>query len=171
MSKKVKNATKFWICEKVKDWLIEDPCLGAKALQKKIKEHNKVKINYKRVYAGKVLAERQLFGDWDNNFNNLFRFKELIGKSCPGSLVIIDHYIINGKVRFRRLFFALKPCIEGFLNGCHPYLAIDSTFLTGKYKGQFASATTVDGHNWMYPVCVGVFDSEDNEKFLESWKA
>ena len=162
----MKNATKFWICEKVKDWLIADPCIGAKALQKKLKEHYKVKINYKRVYAGKELATQQLFGDWNNSFDNLFRFKAQIEKSCPGSLVIIDHYTINGKIGFRRLFFALKPCIEGFLNGCRPYLAIDSTFLTGKYKGQFASATAIDGHNWMYPVCVGVFASEDNENWI-----
>jgi hypothetical protein len=59
----VKNATKFWICKKVKDWFIADPCIGAKALQKKLKEHYKVKTNYKRVYAGKELATQQLFGD------------------------------------------------------------------------------------------------------------
>ncbi|XP_066323865.1 uncharacterized protein, partial [Miscanthus floridulus] len=40
--KKVVNATKHWICEKVKDWLIDDATLGAKALQKKLKEHHKI---------------------------------------------------------------------------------------------------------------------------------
>ena len=63
------------------------------------------------------------------------------------SIVLIDHHTINGKIRFRRFFFALKPCIEGFLSGCRPYLAIDNTFLTGKFKGQLASALAVDGHN------------------------
>jgi hypothetical protein len=53
------------------------------------------------------------------------------------------------------LTFAMKPCIDGFLSGCRPYLAIDSAFLTGKFKGQLASATAVDGHKWMCPVCVG----------------
>ncbi|KAM0915347.1 hypothetical protein ACQ4PT_010896 [Festuca glaucescens] len=46
--KKVQNATKHWICEKVKDWLIEDATLGARELQKKLKEHHKVKIHYKK---------------------------------------------------------------------------------------------------------------------------
>jgi hypothetical protein len=54
-------------------------------------------------------------------------------------------------------FFAMKPCIYGFLNGCRPYLAVDSTFLTGKFKGQLASACVVEGHSWLYPICVGVF--------------
>ena len=60
----------------------------------------------------------------------------------------------------------MKPCIDGFLNGCRPYLVIDSTFLTGKFRGQLACAVAVDGHNWMYPVAVGVFDSETNENWI-----
>jgi hypothetical protein len=63
----VQNATKHWICEKVKDWLIEDATLGARELQKKLKEHHKVKIHYKRVYMGKLLALKQLHGDWDSS--------------------------------------------------------------------------------------------------------
>jgi len=54
--KRVKNATKFWICEKVKDFLIVDATLGAAALANKLKEHHKVNINYKRGYDGKELA-------------------------------------------------------------------------------------------------------------------
>ena len=57
--------------------------------------------------------------------------------------------MVDDKIIFRRFFFALKPCIDGFLAGCRPYLAIDSTFLTGKYKGQLASACAVDGHKWL----------------------
>jgi hypothetical protein len=57
----------------------------------------------------------------------------------------------------------MKLCIEGFLKGCRPYLAIDSTFLTLRIRGQLACAIAVDGHNWMYPVAVGVIDSETNE--------
>ncbi|XP_047064082.1 uncharacterized protein LOC124671797 [Lolium rigidum] len=163
--KKVKNATKYWVCEKVKDWLIEDATLGATELQKKLKEHHKVKIHYKRVYMGKLLALRELYGDWDNSFDNLYRFKAQVESCCPGSIVQIDHHTVSGKIRFRRIFVAFKPCIDGFLGGCRPYLAIDSTFLTGMFKGQLASATAIDGHNWMYPVSFGVFDSETNENW------
>lgn len=129
-TKKVKNATKHWICDKVKDFLIEDATLKAKAIQKKIKERDKVHIHYKRVYMGRIRALSKLYGDWDRSFDNLYRFKAQVESCSPGSLVLIDHHTINGKVRFRRMFFALKPCIDGFLNGCRLYLAIDSTFLT-----------------------------------------
>ena len=65
--KKVKNGNKRWICENVKDWLIEDATLGAKALRKMLKEHHGVNIHYKRVYMGKLLALKELYGDWDNS--------------------------------------------------------------------------------------------------------
>ena len=71
----MKNATKFWICEKVKDFLIVDATLGAAELVNKLKEHHKVNINYKRVYDGKELALKHLYGDWDSSFDNLFKFK------------------------------------------------------------------------------------------------
>jgi hypothetical protein len=89
----------------VKDFLIEDATLGAKALLQKIKEHHKVSINYQRVYKGQQLAMKQLYGDWDNSFNNLFSFKAQVENSCLGSKVIIDHYIVNGEFGFRRFFF------------------------------------------------------------------
>jgi len=38
------NATKHWVCEKVKDFLIIDAKLGAKELQKKLKDHHKVHV-------------------------------------------------------------------------------------------------------------------------------
>jgi len=142
---------------------MEDSSLKAKELQRRIKDKHKVEVPYKRVYAGKELAHNMLFGSWDSSFNNLYRFKAEFERVSPGSFVVIDHHTIAGQIRFNRLFFAMKPCIDGFLNGCRPYLAIDSTFLTGRFRGQLACAVAVDGHNWMYPVAVGVFDSETNE--------
>lgn len=120
--------------------------MGVKELQRRLKEHHKVKINYKRVFMGKELALKKLYGDWDSNFDNLFRFKAQV-EACPGSLVVIDHHTINEKIKFRRLFFALKPCIDGFLGGCRPYLAIDNILLIGRFKGQLANACGIDGHN------------------------
>lgn len=58
------------------------------------------------------------------------------------------------------MFVAFKPCIDGFLAGCRPYVGVDSTALNGKFRGQLASATAVDGHNWLYYVAFAVFDSE-----------
>jgi hypothetical protein len=80
--------------------------------------------------------------------------------------VVIDHHKVNDKIRFRRLSFAMKSCVQGFLNGCRSYLTIDSTFLTGRFKRQLATTAVVDGHNWMYPVVFGVMDSETNDNWI-----
>ena len=110
--KKLKNANKRWICEHVEDWLIEDATLGPKALRKKLKEHHGIDINSKRVYMGKLLALKELYGDWDTSFDNLYSFKAQIESCCPGSIVIIGHHTIKDKIRFKRIFVALKSMFE-----------------------------------------------------------
>jgi hypothetical protein len=42
---------------------------------------------------------------------------------------------------------------------------IDSTVLTGRWKGQLAAAVGIDGNNWMLPVSYGVFGSETKENW------
>ena len=66
--------------------------------------------------------------------------------SSPESIVEIE-VELNKKKRFKRIFVALKPCVDGFLAGCRPFVGVDATCLNGKYTGQLASATAVDGHN------------------------
>lgn len=63
------------------------------------------------------------------------------------------------------MFVAIRACVDGFLAGCRPYLGVDSTHLTGKYKGQLATATAIHGHNWMYPVAYGIFGEETNSNW------
>jgi len=77
----------------------------------------------------------------------LWRFKAALEDCCPGSIIEIDCKKINGKMYFSRMFVAIRACIDGFMAGCRPYLGVDSTHLTGKYKGQLATATAIDGHN------------------------
>ena len=100
-----------------------------------------------------------------------------IWKKSPGSVVDIDYELVRGKLKvlrgqkyqmadrkcFRRCFVCLKACWKGFLEGCRPYLAIGSTSLTGKFRGQVATASAVDAHNWMFPVAYVIIEGESNE--------
>ena len=67
---------------------------------------------------------------------------------------------------FHRFFCALSPCIEGFNEGCRPYLSVDSTTLNGRLNGHLAAATTLDGHNWMYLVAYGFIDVETTDNWI-----
>ena len=109
--------------------------IGSHRAEKKLKETHKVDVTYRKVDLGKQLAMDTIYGPWGKSFDNLYRFKAQIEESCPGSFVVIDHHTINNKIRFNRFFFGLKPCVDGFLRGCRPYLAVDSTFLTERFRG------------------------------------
>ena len=74
----------------------------------------------------------------------------------PGSIVEIE-VEGNKKQRFKRIFVALKPDVDGFLAGCRPFVGVDATCLNGKYTGQLASAPAVDGHNWLYHLAYAIF--------------
>uniref|UniRef100_A0A0D3G9X6 Uncharacterized protein n=1 Tax=Oryza barthii TaxID=65489 RepID=A0A0D3G9X6_9ORYZ len=113
-------ASNKWVADRVVELLRDDPSLGPKKLKEELKKKYSVDIPYLRVFGGK---ERAL--DMKN-----------------GSVVKLDTEDNNGDVCFRRFFVALKPCIDGFLQGCRPYIAMDSTHLTGRSRGASASGTT-----------------------------
>mgnify|MGYP003702616555 FL=1 len=79
-----------------------------------------------------------------------------MSKKCCGDRL---QEIVDG-VYFHIFYCALKPSIDGFTNGCRPYLSIHSTALNGSWNGQLASATSIDGHNWMFLVAFVFFQSE-----------
>ncbi|XP_039787049.1 uncharacterized protein LOC120653358 [Panicum virgatum] len=164
---KVENncmANQFWVRDRVIQWLRQDPTTGPSALKNKLEEKYLIKLSYWIVYNGRGLAHDEILGKWEDSFDYAFAFKAEIERKAPGSIVEIDYEKVGSKMRFSRMFVALRPCIDGFKNGCRPYLGIDSTALTGRWKGQLAAAIGIDGHKWMFPVAYGVFglETQDN---------
>ncbi|XP_078176238.1 uncharacterized protein LOC144569652 [Carex rostrata] len=160
-----KMASSSWVSDRVGDWLRKNPSAGAKAVKNKLEDEFHVKVSYDKAWLGRKAALGQIHRSWEESFQLMYNFKGELEKRCPGSVVEIDCKRVGNKMVFSKIFVALKPCINGFLHGCRPYLGIDSTHLTGRYKGQLAAAAGVDGHNWFYPVAYGVFDLETNENW------
>ena len=61
----------------------------------------------------------------------------------------------NSKNRFQYMFMALGPLINGFLFSCRPIIAIDATYLKGKYKGILFVVVAKEGNEQIYPVAFG----------------
>jgi len=159
-------ASQGWIADKLGDWLKKNPDKGAKAAKEKLEEQYDIKVKYSRAWAGMKLALNQVHGTYTDSFQELSNWAAQIEKTSPGSLVEIDVKKVGKKHRFQRMFVAFRPCIDGFLYGCRPYIGVDATRLVGRYSGQLASATSVDGHNWLFYVAFALFDSETDANWL-----
>jgi len=145
---------------------MKKPHMGPKELQTILQDTHKVTISYDVVWHGKEKALKELFGTWEDSFRQLYSWKEAVLEKLPDSVIEIDTCMEDGRLYFSRFFCALGPCITGFLDGCRPYLSVDSTALNGRWNGHLPSATSIDGQNWMFPVAFGFFESET----LENWQ-
>ncbi|RVW62980.1 hypothetical protein CK203_059295 [Vitis vinifera] len=53
--------------------------------------------------------------------------------------------------------------IQGFALGCQLVIAIDSSHMSGPYRGALFSATAYDANDSMFPLAFGVMSSENYE--------
>ncbi|CAO2190691.1 unnamed protein product [Urochloa humidicola] len=163
--RKTTTPTCSWVASKAIPILRKFPKMTPVELQAKLQDMYKCEIKYDTVWRGKQVALGELHGTWDESFQQLYNWREEVLRRSPGSVIEIETMEVDGKIYFHRFFCALSPCIEGFLGGCRPYLSIDSTALNGRWNGQLASATALDGHNWMYPVAFGFIQSETEDNW------
>jgi hypothetical protein len=165
-----KMATQGWCADRLADWLKKNPTKGASDCKEKLESDFGIKLKYSKAWSGMKVALEQIHGKYEESFQLLFNWATQIEKVSPGSYIQIDVEKVGKKQRFRRIFVALKPCVDGFLAGCRPFIGVDASGLNGKYRGQLVSATGVDGHNWLYHIAYAIFDSETEENwgwFLE----
>ncbi|KAI3853923.1 hypothetical protein MKX03_024149 [Papaver bracteatum] len=61
------------------------------------------------------------------------------------------------------LCLAFNAYLNGFKDGCRPFVGFDECFIKGKYGGVLLSAMALDGNNGMYPLTIFICDCENKE--------
>ena len=68
----------------------------------------------------------------------------------------------DGDDNFLYYFVALGSSIKGFMQYIKHVIAVDDTHLKGLYRGSMFVATCLDDNNQLYPLAIGVIDSQNN---------
>ena len=117
------------------DLLRDNPKMGPRELQERLNKKYSMEIPYYRVVRGKNRALDIIYRKWADSYNLLPTYQAELLRSVPGSIINLDTEEHNGEVCFMRFFVALRPCVDGFLQGCRPFIAMDATHLTGRSRG------------------------------------
>jgi hypothetical protein len=164
--RKTTTPTGYWVASLALPILTKKSYMGAKELQTTLQNKHICTITYETVWKGKEKVLTQLYETWEESFQLLFRWREVVLEKMPDPIIEFDlHEDDDGNLEFRRFFCAFGPCLEGFQEGCRPYLSVDSTALNGRWNEHLPSATSVDGHNWMFYVAFGFFEYETKESW------
>ncbi|KAH9737194.1 SWIM-type domain-containing protein [Citrus sinensis] len=75
----------------------------------------------------------------------------------------VTHLEQDGDDNFLYYFVALGSAIKGFMQYIRLVIAVDGTHLKGLYRGSMFVATCLDGNNQLYPLAIGIMDSENND--------
>ena len=113
-------------------------------------------IHYKRIWEAKRKAIIMIFGDWDESYQALPRWMNIVKPTNLGTKVVWKISILagcNGNVRFMRVFWAFRACVEGFKH-CRSVIQIYGNFLDGKYIGKLLITTSINANGQYLPSCI-----------------
>jgi hypothetical protein len=110
-------ASNKWVCDRVVDLLRDDLEMGPKELLEELKKKYSVDVPYDRVFRENMRALDIIYGKWEDCYDLIPTYQAELLRSVPSSVVELKTEEHNGHVCFMRFFVALKPCIDGFLQG------------------------------------------------------
>ncbi|XP_068503826.1 uncharacterized protein [Phaseolus vulgaris] len=167
-----KNLDSSQIASFVVNSVKANPSIPIKTIIAEIKNQLGYSVTYKKAWVAKQKAFVMEFGDWDESYNHLQRWLQVVQDSVPGTVVqyITRTYVVDGvqdesNYILERVFWSFKPCIEGF-KYCKPIVQVDGTFLTGKYHSTLLTAISQDGNRNIFPLAFVIVEGETKEALI-----
>ncbi|XP_058756461.1 uncharacterized protein LOC131629695 [Vicia villosa] len=155
------------ICQEILPLVDKDPSLKVKTIISHIVATYNYTPSYRKAWLAKTKAIEIVYGNWEDSYKRLPRFLYALQIYAPGTVTILetlpaqspDGTCLLGNVIFHRLFWAFRPCVQGFAY-CKPILQIDGTWLYGKYKGTLLMAVAQDRNSNIFPVAFALVEGE-----------
>ncbi|XP_058760996.1 uncharacterized protein LOC131634328 [Vicia villosa] len=155
------------ICQEILPLVEKDPSLKVKTIISHIVATYNYTPSYRKAWLAKTKVIEVVYGNWEDSYKRLPHFLYALQLYAPGTVTILetlpaqspDGTSLQGNVIFHRLFWAFRPCVQGF-SYCKPILQIDGTWLYGKYKGTMLMVVAQDGNSNIFPVAFALVEGE-----------
>ena len=135
-----------------------------KEIQAEIQVNYGVTLSYNQCRRAKDHTEDNVFGSAELSFEQLSAYCYQLELANPGTVTNIE---TNDSNQFLYMFIAYGVSIFGFHKVIRPVIAIDGTYLKGKFGGIMFIAACKDANEQVYPLAFGFGDVEDEKSW--SW--
>ncbi|XP_051191012.1 uncharacterized protein [Lolium perenne] len=166
-----RQLTSTFIANRVANEIKSLPTYTIKGVIDLVKELFGYKVKYGKAWKAKQAAFKILYGDWEEAYNRLPRLLGAMAARNPGTYHVVEAIgsktrIVNGEsVRvFGRAFWAFGPSIRAFKH-CRPVMAVDGTFLTGRFRGTLLVAIGHDAGDQLLPLAFALVTAENNDNW------
>ncbi|KAH9737327.1 SWIM-type domain-containing protein [Citrus sinensis] len=119
-----------------------------------------VQLTYQQAYRAREVGLEIVRGNPAESYNLLPKYSHVLTTANEGT---VTHLEQDGNGNFLYYFIALGSSIKGFMQYIRPVIAVDGTHPKGLYRGSMFVATCLDGNNQLYPLAIGIMDSENND--------
>ncbi|KAL0365831.1 UNVERIFIED_CONTAM: hypothetical protein Sradi_3473200 [Sesamum radiatum] len=124
-----------------------NPTFAIKHVIQTVKDHTGYDIPYQKAWYSLKMAREIVYGTWESSVQKLPKYMGAVQKYNPGTIVEWKHKALHptGAYVIGYVFWAFKPCIEGF-KFCRNIISVDGTHLYTRYKHKMLIAATMDGN-------------------------
>ncbi|KAL0287030.1 UNVERIFIED_CONTAM: hypothetical protein Sradi_7133700 [Sesamum radiatum] len=113
-----------------------NPSYGIKHVIQNVKDQTGYDVPYQKAWYSLKMAREIVYGTWESSVQKLPAYLGAIQKYNPGTIVEWKHKGLQastGKYVMGYVFWAFKPCIDGF-QFCRNVISVNGTHLYTKYK-------------------------------------
>ncbi|KAL4351799.1 hypothetical protein GQ457_06G002470 [Hibiscus cannabinus] len=144
-----------------------NPRVPVSSIQATVAQQFEYQIQYKKGWRARDRALRSVYGDYDKLYNELPALLMAITQFISGTIVRYETkdalnregQVMQGYQFFHRLFWAFKPCIEGF-PFCKQMIQVDGTWLYERYSYILMVAVAQDGESNVIPIAFTIVEGE-----------